>query len=187
MFERTPIIAFVGKRGDGKTLLMTIFSKARVDDGDALFANYGVKIPRAHYMDLDFLRSFFDTKGEAFLHGQNATICIDEIALFIDSHDWKSKKAKIFSYFVAQTRKRGVCLFYTTQRMNMVPNRIRDNTDLIIMPRLDKKTDTLHYSIIEYDPDKGYGNVRKELSISNVSRFYPLYDTQERIQMLEDE
>lgn len=182
--DRTPIIGFLGRRGSGKTLLMSIFALAMKAQGDTIFANYGLTFPHER-MDKAFLKSFFDTKGEAYLRGKDGTICIDEMTTFLDAYDFRSKKAQVFSYFLLQTRKRGVSLYYTAQQLNLVPIRIRNNTDLLIHPTINKAADTLTYTVYEYMPP----HVRKKTvqTIRNVSQFFSLYDSDEIIEVLEDE
>lgn len=184
--DRTPIIGFLGRRGDGKTLLMSIFALAAAKGGDKIFTNYALKLPgfKTEKMDKVFLKSFADTKGEAFLRGVDATICIDEFPTFIDSYDFRTKKAQIFSYFVLQTRKRGCSLYYTAQQLNLVPIRVRNNTDLLIHPTFDKKYDTLTYTIHQYMPP--VVKPMKTLIIKNVSQYFGLYDSNEIIEVLEE-
>ena len=183
--ERTPIIGFVGRRGDGKSLLMSVFALAQAQSGDTIFANYGLSLPNTtvQRMDAAFLKSFFDTKGEAFLRGRNATICIDELTTFLDAYEHFSKPARIFNLFVLQSRKRSVSIFYTAQQMNLVPIRIRNNTDLLIHPTYDKASDVLTYTIHQYEPP----HVRplKTISIRQASRFFALYDSNQIIDVLE--
>lgn len=180
-YDRTPIIGFLGRRGSGKTLLMSIFAQVAHQQGDKLFSNYS--LDGAERMDKAFLRSFFDTKGEAFLRGRDATICIDELPTFLDAYDFRSKAAKIFSYFILQTRKRGVSLYYTAQQLHLVPIRVRNNTDLLIHPTYDKAKDVIVYTIHHYRPPRVI--TYKTLTILKASRFFSLYDSNEIIDVLD--
>lgn len=184
--DRTPIIGFIGRRGSGKTLLMSIFASIAARSGDTIFANYALVIPSitVQKMDKPFLQSFFTTKGEAFLRGKNGTICIDELPTFIDAYDFRTKKAKVFSYFVLQTRKRGVSLYYTAQQLNLVPIRVRNNTDLLIHPTYDKSTDILKYTIYEYLPPRVIK--KAQLEIKQASLFFGLYNSDEIIEVLDE-
>lgn len=179
--EKTAICAFIGQRGSGKTLLMSIFAQMEKENGSDVFSNYGLK--GAEKMDKDFLKSFFDTKGEAFTRGKNCLFCIDELPTFVDAYDFMKKSARIFSLFVLQTRKRGVKLFYTTQQISMAPIRVRKNTDYLILPTYIKESDELRFTVRKYYPPRSI--VVSKHTIKNASRFFALYDSSEIIDVLE--
>lgn len=181
VLERTAIVAFVGQRGSGKTLLMSILAQKEYESGIGLFSNYGLK--NAEKMDKEFLKSFFDTKGEAFTRGKDCLFCIDELPTFVDAYDFMKKSTRIFSLFILQTRKRGVKLFYTTQQISMAPIRVRKNTDYLIHPTYDKGKDQLHFTIRKYLYPKSI--VVGKYTITKASRFFTLYDSSEIIQVLD--
>lgn len=183
--ERTPIVGILGKRGSGKTLLLTYllwyYAKR---ESLPIFTNYGADIPNMECttMDTAFMKSFFDTKGEAFLSMKGGLIGIDEFPVFLDAYDFRTKASKVFSYFVVQTRKRNVSLFYTAQQPRLVPIRIRDNTDLFIYPRLEGTT--LFYDV--YDYEAPFMSFKHTLQIPRIDKIFGWYDTEQIIQTLED-
>jgi hypothetical protein len=67
-----------------------------------------------------------------------ALIILDEAHIFLDSRNSASKRNKIISYFLLQTRKKGCHLYYTTQRFHQIDKRLRDNSDVLIQCRTAK-------------------------------------------------
>ena len=189
--ERTPILAFVGKRGSGKTLLMSIFiAMDQIKWGTHAWTNYGMSSKKwgghdATRMSGTFLKSFFETKGEAFLKTHGGILAIDELATFLDAYSFRSKKNVIFSMFLMQTRKRNVSLYFTTQQMNMVPIRIRNNTDRIIRPFYDTETDIITYDIFDFEPPLEI--YVRTLMLRNASKWFGLYSTTELIDVMGDD
>jgi len=184
--KKTPIIAVVGKRGMGKTLLMTwlLWHYAK-QSGLPVYSNYSLKLPgvECKKMSKEFMRTFFETKGEAFLKMNGGLLAIDEFTLFLDAYDFRSKAAKLFSYFVLQTRKRNVSLFYTVQQMNLVPLRMRNNTDLIIEPYYNDGDDFIQYDIFDYEAP--FKEFKKTLIVKNIKQVFDMYDSTEIIDTMD--
>lgn len=118
------IIGIIGKMGSGKTLFTSILANKAFDSGCSIYANYGLKFEHKTLNMNDILTMSGDL--------QNAMICIDEIHLFMDSRQSMSKRSRIISYFITQSRKRNLVLIYTTQNAHQVDKRLRSNTDYII-------------------------------------------------------
>jgi len=137
-----------------------------------VFANYGVKFP---HEKLDAKRL---VKMNADL--QNCVILVDEIHILFDSRDSFTKRNKMGSYFVLQTRKRNVVFFGTTQTYKQCEKRIRENADFIVRcERLKKKgvkTDWFRYRVY----DGLSGAFVKKFQLQG-SKYYGLYDTTEAI------
>ena len=184
-----PLIGFIGQRGKGKTLNCVAFAVAIAEALDVpIYANMTInhKKVKSHKMDKEFLQNFFKQDADdTFKIPKNSIIIIDEMATFLDSYSsWASKKSRYFTLFVGQTRKKGLIMFYTQQTINRVPKTIRDLTEKLIFPDYVKEEDTLHYEVYDYD-----GEVMdnyKKLSITQASRFFKFYDTDEIIDVLED-
>jgi len=190
--NRTPIVAIVGKRGNGKTLLMNYFILNDILEGMSVWANYHItpeNLGTAYEkyslqcarMTKEFLESFFVTKGEAFLKVNGGVLAIDELSTFADSYTSQGKN-RLFIIFLLQTRKRNVKFYYTVQQFAQAQKRIRENTDLIVHPYYDKAKDEIIYDIFSYNyPVKEYIATKR---ISNISRYFPLYDTNEIIDIM---
>jgi hypothetical protein len=80
------------------------------------------------------------------------------------------------SYFVLQTRKRDVSLYFTTQSIWQVDIRIRENLDRLISCK-NYAANSFEYEIIDYRYDPP---VKKKIML-NGSLIYNLYDTSEII------
>lgn len=129
------IMGFVGKRGDGKTLAMTAALFRAHTFERTIFSNYGLHFPdestaNPSYIPLtaDMVSDF--AKSDSGLI--DAAIGIDEIHVWLDSRMHGSKRNRVASYMLTQTRKRSVDVFYTTQFLHQVEKRVRDNTDIIV-------------------------------------------------------
>lgn len=161
-----PITAVVGDMGAGKTLIMTRQGHQRFKKGCKVFANYGVRF--AH-----------EKVNAAVLVGhdvdlQNCVILGDEFHIILDSRNSMSGGNKMISYFVLQTRKRNVHLYFTTQDEGQVDIRLRRQVDYwIYCTRVGK-----HY--FRY---RIYNRRGKLLGILTLDgrRYYRLYDTTETI------
>ena len=116
-------------------------------------------------------------------------------------------KSKIYTYFLLQTNKRGVNLYYTAQKFNTIDKRFRENTGLICVcnsmiynPKkkkfnfiqnlsnrlLTKEQQDNHYILIEkrYIINSGiYTSMRIKKEILLAKPIYKLYDTQEVIKI----
>jgi predicted peroxiredoxin len=60
---------------------------------------------------------------------EDCILLLDEAYLYIDSRSGQSKMNKLFSYFIAQTRKRGVEMFVCVQHIDLVDKRLRRAVD----------------------------------------------------------
>ena len=119
------IIAITGNMGSGKTLLATAFAEHyRTTQKSNIYANYGLNISYTPLRMQDIADCEFDFS--------NSVLIIDEIHLFMDSRQSSTKKNRIISYFITQSRKRNIVLIYTTQQSHQIDKRLRSNTDYFI-------------------------------------------------------
>lgn len=130
------IIAIIGKRGCGKTLTMAKIITEELRKGKNIYTNFHINkkaLPKIqhkllHIIDNNFLLNY----GTFKLY--NCALFIDEIYVYIDSRMSSSKRNRIWSYFINQTRKRDVDMYYTTQFFKQVEVRLRNNTEVFIFP-----------------------------------------------------
>lgn len=121
------IIAITGSMGSGKTLLMTIMAHKYYSDKRikaSVYANYGLNFPFKPLHMKDIADAEFDFS--------NAVLALDELHLFMDSRQSGTKKNRIISYFITQSRKRNIIFIYTTQQSHQIDKRLRSNTDYFI-------------------------------------------------------
>lgn len=83
-------------------------------------------------------------------------IALDEIHVLLDSRGSASKINKLMSYFILQTGKEAINLYYTTQDFGQVELRLRRRTDFAI--RVEKKAGDIHkcVAVDRTQPDYKY-------------------------------
>lgn len=119
----------IALRGNGKTCTMTYY------------------LMKEHFYSKRIVYSNYQTTFSAFLtpeeiknkilteNLENIAVGIDEMQLFLNSLGEKKKVIEeLIHLLLAQTRKRNVNVYWTTQRYRDVHIRLRTQTDLIIIP-----------------------------------------------------
>jgi hypothetical protein len=165
---------------------MIKYAYERFLKGDTIFTNLGLKFSAKNKNIHELDKKFFENYAESKFDIRNALILIDEAHVFVDSRNAMTKKNKLFSKFITQSRKRSVDLLYTTQDKNpefflasgQVELRLRKMTDYIVFCESIKVDDEMY--IIQKWCDS-YGCLIKEPISYLASPFYPLYDTDEII------
>ena len=99
------IIGIQGGLGSGKTVLMTRYLVKDYQMGRHIVANYGLNI-----IDFDKLNVKSLLDNETDLH--DVSVGIDEFTVFADCR--RAMSNTIITYFILQTRKRNVCLYFTS-------------------------------------------------------------------------
>ena len=172
------IIGIDGGLGSGKTAKMSGYLHCDFERGFRVLSNYGLNFK---HEKLDVL-SLLDKKVEL----RDVSIGIDEITVFMDCRTSISRMNRMLSYFILQSRKRNVVLYYTTQSFSMVDKRLIKYTDIQI--RCEKLfnpnsglelDDVRRFTVFDFrDPN----NVRVHSFLEDISKFYGLYDTNEIIE-----
>lgn len=169
------IIGIVGSMGSGKTLIATALAHHYMKGGATVYANYKLNFDSKALRLSDIQDCDYD-----FHH---ALLIIDEIHLFLDSRTSGTKKNRIFSYFITQSRKRNLIFFYTTQNAHQVDKRLRSNTDYIIkcenMTPGAKENVIIKWTITDMNT-----NISKTFAIK-ADPFFKLYDTHQVIDFTE--
>lgn len=170
------LIGIVGDLGAGKTLTMTKllredFVKKQCD----IYANYHLEFKHKK-LDSAFMKNF------KTLNLHNCSIGIDEIHIFIDSRSSMKASSKIISYFLLQTRKRNVDLYYTTQFLNQVDKRLRNISDIIIQCNRLKRRMSKDFMIVN---TFNLRNGRKIRKVFDPEQYYSMYNTNEIIDFTE--
>lgn len=174
------IVGIEGGLGTGKTILMVRYLKKDSENKHELYCNFGLKgVP---YGPLDVLEILKMQEGKVTL--QNVSIAIDEITVFADCRTSMKKLNRLLSYFILQTRKRNVTLYYTTQDINMIDLRLANHTDIRILAEKiytgDGKdlTDYRKYTIYDL---RDLRNFNFTTFFLDISQYYNYYDTNEVI------
>jgi len=173
------IILFVGGMGSGKTLSMTKHLHEDCMAKKEIYTNYRLTFGNPTYLTAGFFKNYKD------FNVKNASIAIDEAHVFIDSRSSQSKKNKMFTRFITQSRKRAVTLYCTTQHFRQVDVRLRNLADLVVECRR-VISGNVHYVKNDYYRWQSLGFVRFRTSCFTAAPIYPLYDTTEIIDFDED-
>lgn len=196
------IIGFLGNRGSGKTLSMTRELYKKYLEGYTIFSNYKLNFPHTKYSPSDIME--YAENQKKFV---KSIFAVDEIHVYLDSRVSGRKINRVFSYFVTQTRKKDVDLYYTTQYPRQVDVRMRIHTDMVVeclsksvihyvagdMPivRSNYMMKGNEYSVQTYIQNTvsefGYDNVRVIKYSFHANKYFKLYDTTEVIVPFKDE
>lgn len=181
-------MAIIGDPGSGKTNMLVRYLAQEYMSGSALAVNmHGLKIPHM-YIGFEDLCNAGDEVMDRF-------IGMDELGVGADSYDFLSKNNRGITKFVAQVRKFHCRCVYTVQRLSMVSRRLRLLTDGYI-----SMSDPDKFNM--YYPDGRAAKSHREVCrgifraeyfnrdgrlikrrMFNGRRYWPLYDTDERIGM----
>lgn len=163
------IIGIYGDLGSGKTLFMTLLGYILYNKGYNIMANYHLNFP---YQPINL------QKIEEL---NKCAILIDELHIFIDSRRSMSKFNQKFSYFILQTRKRGIIFIYTSQFKRSVDLRIRDITDISILADKNKKNGKVYYTYYIHSAKPRLIKINED----EIKFVYDLYDTNQIIQPID--
>jgi hypothetical protein len=126
------IIGIEGGIGQGKTLVMTaLLVQESAELGKPLYANYTLRNRPFERVDIAWLVEA-QRSARQFDKGRGAAIGLDEVHVLLDSRNSQRSIQKLVSYFILQTGKEGINLYYTTQDFGQVEKRLRQRTDIAI-------------------------------------------------------
>lgn len=189
------IIGYFGGQGTGKTLTMIKDVYDMYLEGYAVMSNLKLSFPHQIITGED-LKAYTQKKEQMI----NTNIVVDEVHLWFNARRSMSKKNVIMSYMVAQMRKKGNFLFYTTQTVRKPDVILREETDILHFPELmlDIGGGTLkRFPSVQYDkiPDhlipliwvkdrivirdvvSGIETYREKIRYFKISEVIGLYDT----------
>jgi len=169
------IIGFEGGLGSGKTIGAVRYVVKDYGNGHKVYSNCGLR-----GIDYEFLNVLEIMENPDL---QNVSVFIDEITVFLDCRRSSSKMNRIISYFILQSRKRNVNLYYTTQSFGMIDKRLLEHTNFqIIASKV--YNDGLEiegfrkYSIIDC---RDLNNIKIKRIYLDIKPYYKFYDTNEVI------
>jgi len=171
------ITIYLGRRGAGKTTTMIKDAYIEYKKGRRIISNME-SVPFAEYMSNDQIKQI--NKESAI---EDAVLLIDELQIFFDSRRSMKKDNLNFSYFVQQTRKRGVDILGTTQFSNTVEKRVRDHTDFVARPKYLKEYGLIKVTYIDETSteDDDITEPIKRSVVFNPRKVFKLFDTNEKI------
>lgn len=174
------IVGIEGGLGSGKTLMMSRYlSKDFHRLHRVVYANYWLNFD---YKKLN-IRDMLDKKQSLL----NVSVGIDELTVFADCRNSMSELNKLISYFILQTRKRNVCLYYTTQDFGMVDKRIIQHTHVrIFCSKVKGKPDDYPLRRFEIVDIRDSFNNPPQVFYMDIRPYYDIYNTDEIIVPWED-
>lgn len=166
------IFGFVGNMGGGKTLSMVRRAYIKYKRGYTIYSNITLNFPHQEYTLDDILH--YSEMGKTFY---KAIFLLDEAHIFVDSRMSASKRNRILSYFILQTRKADIQLLYTTQNLFQVDVRLRNMSDAVVecykKPYKDGYVIMNRWNIIRME------GIIQHVQIFKANPIYPLYNTYE--------
>jgi len=115
------------------------------------------------------------SKNELF-NLKSGIVCLDEFWLTMDSRKFAQNIE--MSEWALQARKKRLLVFYTTQTMNQVDNRVRQITDWWI--HCDKRREGIWLNFVLYQ----YGTLGARYLLNKPENYHSVYDTEEVLSAL---
>jgi hypothetical protein len=123
-----PIVAVIGKRGDGKGLYFVERAKEAITQGRKVFANFTLH-------GIEYKHITFDEIEKIPAYLKEGVLLLDELDVGADSYSFNNATARAIYTISAQSRKIDLDIFYATQLFSKVPKRLRNMTDVIVEMR----------------------------------------------------
>jgi hypothetical protein len=117
-----PIIAVIGQRGHGKSLLMTKFAKDYHLLGVTIFANYHLYDIPYTYITLEQVAQFPEELHDCILF-------LDEMQEGVDAYEIFAKRSSKLNKLFTQLRKRHIQLIWATQHWKQIAPRLKRQTN----------------------------------------------------------
>ena len=116
------LVSFEGPMGSGKTTaaVALAFEEHR-RNGRKVIANNHLNMEYTHFDIAWFLEHFVANDHEL----EDCVLLLDEMYQIADSRSSQTKLNKLMTYFVVQTRKRGVDLYICTHHLDHIDLRLR--------------------------------------------------------------
>jgi hypothetical protein len=175
------IVGIEGGLGSGKTILMTRYLvKDNLLNKHKIYSNY--KLEKVEYEIID-LTKILDMHKNSF-NLNNCSIGIDEITVFADCRKSGSKMNRLISYFILQSRKRDVNIYFTTQNLQMIDFRLANYMDFqVICEKIHDKdgNDIEGYAKYRIFDIRDIKNIKIVRFVMDLKKYYRFYDTNEVI------
>ncbi len=118
------LVTLEGVMGSGKSLTACTLAKLDYDRGREIISNNTYKFKTTKFDTTYFVEHMTDEEM------QNVTFVLDEGYLYLDSRNSATKLTKLFTYFIAQTRKRSVDMYICIHHIDTVDKRLRRAIDI---------------------------------------------------------
>ena len=118
------LVTLEGVMGSGKSLTATTLAKLDFDRGREIISNNDYKFKSTKFDTAYFVEHMTDEQM------QDVTFVLDEGYLYLDSRSSAAKLTKLFTYFIAQTRKRNVDMYICIHHIDTIDKRLRRAIDV---------------------------------------------------------
>jgi len=171
------LYGIVGKKGQGKTLLLTwLLFRLQDQSGQKLLANYTL-----YGREYDYMNEIPENPDDFLGELENKICGFDELHMWLDSRTSMSKENILITNILSLSRHAKTHFFYTTQDMGKVDRRIRRETNYVStvrsMVRVGGVPAYLHYQITDMNTFKTTSG------IADVRNVLFAYDTHEILRM----
>jgi len=183
-------LAIIGDPGSGKTNMLVKYLYAEYHSGTQVVSNIrSIKFPQI-YMEFD---DFIEAADHDDPRLDGAYVGTDELGVGADSYEFLSARNKGLTKFNTQRRKYQIRWAYTVQRFSMISRRLRLLTDGFISMSDPDKNNMWHSNgrRAKHHNEVCRGVFRAEYFDRNMKlikrrmfngrRYWPLYDTREKI------
>lgn len=165
--------------GSGKTLSMVRLAYSLYLKGYTIYSNFHLNFPFEYFTLHDIMNY-----AENSTNFVNTVFLIDEAHIFVDARRSSSSRNLAISYFILQTRKQNVWLFFTTQYYHQVEKRLRASTNAFVECSFKSYTDGFglqaNVCLNMWNIVKSNKIIVKKFVFS-ANSFFDLYDTNEVI------
>lgn len=148
--------------------------------GHKIYTNYKLKEIDFELLDLT---TILDMHKNSF-NLANCSLGIDEITVFADCRKSGSVLNRLISYFILQSRKRNVDIYFTTQNLGMIDLRLVNYMDVQIICEKVKNSqgqEVKGYAKYRVFDLRDIRNININRFVLDISKYYKFYDTNEVI------
>lgn len=169
-----PIVAFVGDRGDGKTISMVALAYVYQQQGFNIYANFTLK-------GIPYTKITFQDLADFPEYLENGLVLLDEGHVGVDAYQVFTKRVQDITKFTTQTRKRKLTVYFSTQVFTTVAKRLRNMTNYICECNKTETRGVIDIKIFNKNKISSGGFIRR-ITLDG-RQFYDYYDTNEIIEL----
>lgn len=167
-----------GNVGSGKSLFCAWVSALYGCMGRQVYSNLHLHFP---YTKLDFSDLIDLESGEISAEIQDAVMIVDEAYLWIESRASSSKKNRLLSYLLLQSRKRNLDIFLVAHSMHQLDRRVRENCDVLYTCRFSGSRQGpesgVEGDVVEVKRVDFTGGSGESVFMLNAAGVWPLFDS----------
>jgi len=164
------IFGFCGRLGIGKTLGLTWHAYQWFKAGHSIYSNYKLGFEFHPVVGLEDIQDM-----------QTGYASLDELWLWLDSRLSPTKRNRAIADILLRSRKRRISIGYTAQAFNQIDKRLRNITDLLVLPRMLRRNKLCILKFYDNPPSRPVTIMKFKTDM-----YFKLYDTREEIERLNE-